>query len=102
VKCSKCGVDLSHEGKSGPVASISGSVMGDEISDAYFFCDHCQVYTRVGSRDVFCGEEQESVGEMLTSEEGDAKIALIMRCARPWDKKCRCAAHRKYFGSWLD
>ena len=34
--------------------------------------------------------------------EGDAKLALIKRCDQPWNKKCRCDAHREYFGGWLD
>jgi hypothetical protein len=27
---------------------------------------------------------------------------LIKQCPEPWNKKCRCEAHRAYFGGWLD
>ena len=27
---------------------------------------------------------------------------MIKKCDRPWDKKCRCDAHRAYFCSTLD
>ena len=36
-----------------------------------------------------------------TFEDSD-RVALIRKCAEPWDKKCRCDAHRDYFNNTLD
>jgi hypothetical protein len=38
----------------------------------------------------------------VSRSEGDAAIALIKKCSQPWNKKCRCEAHRDYFGESLD
>jgi hypothetical protein len=52
--------------------------------------------------DRFLGEETSSSRGPVPKAEGDAKVAIIKRCTRTWDKKCRCDAHREYFGGWLD
>ena len=101
VACSKCGEALGDkDGR--PLACISGSVMGDEYTDAYYFCDACDVYTVVGYRDRFGGEETSGTRTPVSKEEGDKKLALIRECSDPSEKRCRCASHRAYFGSWLD
>jgi hypothetical protein len=102
VRCSGCGEAL--EGKAGGqrVASISGSIMGDEQIDSYYFCSRCGVYTVEIYFDRFLGEEEVSVEGPVPKEEGDERVRLIGECPRPWDKKCRCEAHRSYFGGWLD
>jgi hypothetical protein len=84
------------------VASISGSIMGDEHTDAWFLCPLCEVYTVVSWWDNFTGVEMESVSGPESRQEGDQRVELIRRCSDPWDKKCRCAAHRRYFNDTLD
>jgi hypothetical protein len=84
------------------VASISGSIMGDEHTDAYFLCPVCGVYTVVSWRDNFTGVESESISGPQSKQEGDKTIELIRQCLEPWDKKCRCKAHRRYFNDTLD
>lgn len=102
VRCPRCGRVLEDEGKGKVTASISGSVMGDEYTESYFLCDACQVYTVRIWRERFCGEDSVSVSGPLSKAEGDAKVELINRCPEPWNKRCRCDAHREYFGSFLD
>ncbi|MCL5269399.1 MAG: hypothetical protein M1457_02330 [bacterium] len=84
------------------MASISGSIMGDEYIETYYYCAECGVYTVEVCHDRFLGEEEVSVQGPVSKTEGDEKVALIRRCSRPWDKKCRCKAHRTYFGDSLD
>jgi hypothetical protein len=84
------------------VASISGSIMGDEYTDSYFLCRACQVYTVATWHDRFCGEETMSLSGPRCKQEGDERVALIRQCATPWDKRCRCQAHRTYFRGALD
>jgi len=102
VPCTQCGKDLSEEGKNSSVASISGSIMGDECTESFFFCKDCQVYTIKIWHDRFLGEEDISYRGPLAKNEGDDDVRLIKECATPWDKKCRCEAHCAYFGEWLD
>jgi hypothetical protein len=85
-----------------PVASISGSIMGDEYIESHYFCDQCDVYTVEIYHDRFLGDGEASIRGPVPRPEGDAKVELIRRCSEPWDKKCRCNAHRSYFGGALD
>lgn len=96
-RCLQCDAHLEK-----PVASICASIMGDEYSDTYYFCPACDRYTVSGWRDRFLGEETPSGGGLLDRAEGDERVAIIARCSRPWDKNCRCDAHREYFGDSLD
>lgn len=102
MKCSKCGREFDRQRGEGPVASISGGIMGDEYIESFYFCSACQVYTVEIYHDRFLGEEEISVRGPVPKLEGETKIELIKQCSRPWDKKCRCKAHRSYFGPWLD
>jgi len=77
LKCSQCGKDLDQEGKDGRVASISGSIMGDEYSDSYYFCSQCEVYTVEIYHDRFLGEDEVSMRGPVSKSEGDAKVELI-------------------------
>ncbi len=95
--CAHCGSSIDNA-----AASISGSVMGDEETEAWFYCSDCAAYTRVRGRDRFHGEENVRPGEPFSLERGDHQVGIIRRCERPWDKSCRCDAHREYFGGWLD
>ena len=87
----------------GRVASISGSILGDECIESYYFCDRCGVYTVEIYFDLFSGGESVSIEGPIAKAEGDATVELIRQCSTPWDKKCRCSAHVSYFkGSALD
>ncbi len=102
VECAGCGKAIGDGGGEQRAASISGGVMGDEYTDSYFLCGGCGAYTVEVHRDRFLGEEESSTRGPLSRAEGDARVELIGRCPRPWDKRCRCGAHRAYFGGWLD
>lgn len=100
MTCSRCGREfIENEGR---VASISGSIMGDEYIETYYYCDQCGQYTVEVYHDRFMGEEDISIRGPLSKAEGDAQVELIKKCPEPWDKKCRCEAHKEYFGGWLD
>jgi hypothetical protein len=99
IRCAQCGRELGAEGR---VASISGSIMGDEYIESYFLCEKCGVYTVEVYHDRFLGEESVSVHGPVAKAEGDAKVKLIGECSEPWNKKCRCRAHISYFGDSLD
>jgi hypothetical protein len=98
----QCHREVGGEGGKQPVAAISGSINGDETTDVYYRCESCDAYTVLVVQEPFLGEEQESTRGPLTAAEGEAAVALISRCDTPWDKKCRCAAHKEYFGDVLD
>ena len=84
------------------VASISGSIMGDEYTDVYYLCPVCRVYTVANWRDSFTGNETMTLSGPMADHEGHARVELIKTCSRAWDKKCRCEAHRDYFNNALD
>jgi hypothetical protein len=99
VRCVGCGRPLAAEQR---VALIAGKVMGDECTDVYYRCEACGVYTVRLYRDVFLGEETSRDSEPIPRVEGERRVALIGRCPEPWNERCRCEAHREYFGGWLD
>jgi hypothetical protein len=99
MRCRQCGWPFAGKDR---VASITGSIMGDEHTDSYFLCPVCQVYTVVSWRDNFTGLETVTNSGPLAKNDGDALVALIGRCAEPWNKKCRCEAHQEYFRGTLD
>ena len=84
------------------MASISGGIMGDEYTDSYFFCTNCNVYTVEVYYDRFLGEGESSLKGPISKDEGDKYVRLIAECSEPWNKNCRCAAHRSYFNDTLD
>ena len=102
ISCRKCGKDFKREKNGERSVSISGSIMGDECIESYYFCNECQVYTVEVYFDYFSGEEVSNIYGPMTREEGDAKVALIRQCQQPWNKKCRCTAHQTYFNGSLD
>jgi hypothetical protein len=102
ANCLQCGKSLEEEKKHGIIASISGSIMGDEMTETFFFCAACQVYSLEICHDRFCGETSVRMSGPLTKAEGDARVEIIRACSEPWDKKCRCEAHKTYFEGWLD
>ena len=99
MQCIQCERPFLNEER---VASISGNILGDEHTDAYFLCPVCGVYTVVSWWDNFTGIESESVSGPLSKNAGDKTIELILQCSEPWDKKCRCEAHMRYFNGTLD
>jgi hypothetical protein len=84
------------------LASISGSIIGDEVTDSYFFCPGCGAHTKVSWWDSFTGVETMNVSGPLPKQDVRERVDLIRKCSSPWDKKCRCAAHREYFNDTLD
>ena len=98
-QCKQCRRPFAAEDR---IASISGSIMGDEHTDSYFLCPVCDVYTVVSWWDNFTRVETVRSSGPLSKREGDAQVALINQCSEPWDKKCRCNAHTTYFRGSLD
>jgi hypothetical protein len=84
------------------LASISGSIMGDEHTDVYYLCPVCRMYTIASWWDNFTGVESMNLSGPIEQQEGDDRVALIRTCVCPWDKKCRCETHRRYFNDTLD
>ena len=99
VRCSACKRAFD---RADCVACISGRIMGDECTDCYYWCGTCGVYTVRLYRDVFVGPETAHNSEPMSRGEGDRRLALIRSCTQPQDDRCRCDAHREYFGGWLD
>jgi hypothetical protein len=99
MRCKQCGGALTSQDR---VASMSGSIMGDENTDSYFACPACGFYTVLHWWDNFTGVETLSSSGPLDKQEGDALIEIIKGCSRPWDKKCRCKSHLAYFRDSLD
>ena len=102
IRCTKCGKIITDDNNKNIAASISGSIMGDEYIESYFFCEDCEVYTFEIYHDRFMGEDEVRIQGPISKLDGDEKIKLIKECQEPWNKKCRCDAHKKYFGSSLD
>lgn len=102
VQCVKCGKELDSKEGGDRVASISGSIMGDECVETYYFCKNYAVYMVEVYWDCFTGDEEVSIRGPISKEDGDKKVKLIGECSESWDKKCCCAAHRAYFGDSLD
>lgn len=102
IRCSQCGRELDQQTGGRCVASISGSIMGDEYIESYYFCSQCEVYTVEIYHDRFLGEDEVFIKGPVSKAEGDAKVELIRQCFEPWNKKCRCKAHQSYFEGALD
>ncbi len=102
VRCLQCNKDLDPDGKGEVIASISGSIMGDEYTESFFLCPACNVYTVEVRHEPFLNEESISFRGPVPRKEGDAAVALIKQCSESWDKNCRCEAHRSYFQGQLD
>ena len=102
VQCTKCNREMDGKNPQEHLASMSGSIMGDECIESYYLCPDCGVYTVEVYWDMFSGDETVSLRGPVAREEGDAKVALIRQCAEPWDKKCRCPAHLAFWDESLD
>lgn len=99
MQCKQCNKELSHAER---IASISGSIMGDECTEVYYFCPACRVYSVESRWDDFTGMETSVTSGPVSQKEGDAIVERIRSCSEPWDKKCRCEAHRRHFNDHLD
>jgi hypothetical protein len=102
IACTGCGKLIGGERGNESVAAITGSINGDAWCDVFYRCDGCGVYTIVEVHEPFLGDAHETMRGPITAREGDASVAVIGGCTTPWDKSCRCAAHRAYFGDTLD
>ncbi|RPH97004.1 MAG: hypothetical protein EHM72_14070 [Calditrichaeota bacterium] len=102
LMCSRCGKDLKESGGDNVIASISGSIMGDEMTETFYECPKCHHYTLEICHDRFCGETTCNTQGPYSLAEVGSRISLIKQCSEPWDKKCRCEAHVRYFDGWLD
>lgn len=102
IRCSKCAADPQISITFARVASMSGSIMGDEHTETLYYCQSCRCYTIEYYVDSFIGTESAWTEGPITKERGDQLAAVMGRCSRPWDKKCRCPAHREYFRDGLD
>jgi hypothetical protein len=102
IGCSQCGGNFDRGTTKAWVASICGSIMGDEYIETYYYCEGCGVYTVEVYHDRFLGEDDVRLRGPVAKAEGDAAVELIGQCSEPWNKKCRCEAHRSYFGPSLD
>lgn len=98
IRCSQCGRDYDQKA----VASIAGSIMGDEYIESYFLCPWCDFYTVEVVRDRFLGEAEVSMRGPIPRTEGDAIVERIRQCSEPRNKRCRCSVHQEYFGAALD
>ena len=100
--CLGCGATLDVDGKPGPAASLTGGLCGDAFTESWFRCGACDRYTVEVHRDAFLGEATVSWRGPVARAEGDRTVELIRGCPEPWDKACRCPAHRTYFEGALD
>ena len=69
IPCSQCGEDLHPHAKHESVASISGSIMGDEYVESYYFCKRCGIYTVEIYHDRFLGEDNISMRSPVPKSE---------------------------------
>lgn len=102
IACVICKERLDGDAGAGPEASISGAILGDEYTESWYRCRRCDAYTIEVYRDRFLDEGTSSLRGPIAREAGDAQLRLIRQCPEPWDKQCRCAAHRAYFEGALD
>jgi len=102
MRCLVCLRKLAPPAADGPAVSISGGIAGDEYTETHFFCPDCHAYTVEVVHDRFLGETTVLEKGPLSEADGLAKLEIVRRCPQPWDKKCRCPAHRAYFGDSLD
>lgn len=102
VQCLQCKREFDAMNAEERMASISGSIMGDEYIETYYLCRQCGVYTLEIYHDRFLGDEDVCIRGPLSKAEGDSKVELIGQCETPYDKHCRCKAHVAYFGAFLD
>lgn len=99
MNCINCRREFSDNDR---LASISGSISGDECTDVYYLCPACRVFTVANWWDNFTGIETMNISGPLEEHIGMERVKLIQQCSRPWDKKCRCPAHIAYFNDTLD
>jgi hypothetical protein len=102
VSCQSCGATPDSPEVFARVASISGSIMGNEHIESLYYCRRCGCYTLERYIDYFDGRESSSIEGPISQEKGDLMVAIISRCKTPYEKRCRCSAHLEYFGGSLD
>jgi len=65
IECGRCGKPRGEGEERSPTASISGSIMGDEYTESWYYCPGCQMYTLEDYRDRFSGEDKVSVRDPI-------------------------------------
>lgn len=83
LRCSRCGSDLGPDGPGQRIASISGSILGDECTETWYHCSGCNAYTVEIYWDVFLGEDSVSIRGPIAREDGNGQIALIHSAPPP-------------------
>jgi hypothetical protein len=78
MKCIQCRRPFLKEDY---IASISGSIMGDEYTDSSCLCPVFRVYTMVSRRDNFTGVKSMNLYEPIEKQKGNARVELI------WSRK---------------
>ncbi len=99
LRCSRCQIPLGDEDRR---ASISAEIMGDEYTDAYYYCAACQSYTVRTLHDRFLGPESTRDSKPIEKDAGDEQVRAIRACPKPYDGRCRCPGHRAHFKDSLD
>jgi len=102
ISCQKCSVTPEKSKGFYRAASMAGSIIGNEHIDSLWYCESCQCFTRERYVDYFDGGESSSLDGPISKDKGDEMLALMSECKTPTEKRCRCRAHQKYFGSGLD
>jgi len=102
ASCVKCSHKFDLQNGRERIISISGSITGDECTETYYYCENCGVYTIEVFWELFSGQESVCLRGPIDKADGDRKITLVRECSEPWNKKCRCPAHLKYFEGSLD
>ena len=102
TQCLNCGRSFDISSEEDRIASISGSIQGDEYTESWFLCHACDLYTVEVLFEPFLGDDEVKTRGPISREEGDAQVALIRKCPKPWNKRCRCPAHIEYWKGQLD
>jgi predicted RNA-binding Zn-ribbon protein involved in translation (DUF1610 family) len=97
--CAHCGKELTLADRA---AWMCGRIMGDEYCETVFLCPACGEHTLTVDRDVFLGEEKRGAGSRLSRQRAAEILKLMRGCDRPWDGRCHCKSHMKYFDGKID
>ncbi len=99
MECQACRAPLKNDDAQ---ASMAGRVMGDRVFDRFYRCSDCDAYSLRSFRDSFTGGESAVWHGPFSEAEARDRIAKMTACKNPSDDRCRCGAHRSYFGKALD
>ena len=97
IACLTCHRELPE-----PQSLINGRVMGEDHTEAYYYCPQCDHFILALYLDQIGEESEPSLQGPLSHKEVAPKLAIIARCQKPTRVRCTCDAHREYFGGCLD